>query len=172
MTRIFGTVWLTLAAIMLLIHSHAYGVTYNKRGKRSTGQSEVSISIVRSALVDLPQSVADSSVADSSVADSPIAQNLMKDLQSNGDAQFDVCLDSDSTLTLGTSEETNQVSLNTVSGGSVDMAVVITRKKTSAGVGTGCDNNYDVSLASVSGADALMNGEVTVGRINLLVTPE
>ncbi len=167
MTRIFGTVWLTLAAIMLLIHSHAYGVTYNKLGKRSTGQSEVSISIVRSALVDLPQSV-----ADSSVADSPIAQNLMKDLQSNGDAQFDVCLDSDSTLTLGTSEETNQVSLNTVSGGSVDMAVVITRKKTSAGVGTGCDNNYDVSLASVSGADALMNGEVTVGRINLLVTPE
>ncbi|MEL0065464.1 MAG: hypothetical protein VXA40_11645 [Gammaproteobacteria bacterium] len=162
MTRIFGTVWLTLAAIMLLIHSHAYGVTYNKLGKRSTGQSEVSISIVRSALVDLPQSV----------ADSPIAQNLMKDLQSNGDAQFDVCLDSDSTLTLGTSEETNQVSLNTVSGGSVDMAVVITRKKTSAGVGTGCDNNYDVSLASVSGADALMNGEVTVGRINLLVTPE
>jgi len=167
MTRIFGTVWLTLAAIMLLIHSHAYGVTYNKLGKRSTGQSEVSISIVRSALVDLPQSV-----ADSSVADSPIAQNLMKDLQSNGDAQFDVCLDSDSTLTLGTSEETNQVSLNTVSGGSVDMAVVITRKKPSAGVGTGCDNNYDVSLASVSGADALMNGEVTVGRINLLVTPE
>lgn len=167
MTRIFGTVWLTLAAIMLLIHSHAYGVTYNKLGKRSTGQSEVSISIVRSALVDLPQSV-----ADSFVADSPIAQNLMKDLQSNGDAQFDVCLDSDSTLTLGTSEETNQVSLNTVSGGSVDMAVVITRKKTSAGVGTGCDNNYDVSLASVSGADALMNGEVTVGRINLLVTPE
>jgi hypothetical protein len=167
MTRIFGTVWLTLAAIMLLIHSHAYGVTYNKLGKRSTGQSEVSISIVRSALVDLPQSV-----ADSSVAESPIAQNLMKDLQSNGDAQFDVCLDSDSTLTLGTSEETNQVSLNTVSGGSVDMAVVITRKKTSAGVGTGCDNNYDVSLASVSGADALMNGEVTVGRINLLVTPE
>ena len=167
MTRIFGTVWLTLAAIMLLIHSHAYGVTYNKLGKRSTGQSEVSISIVRSALVDLPQSV-----ADSSVADSPIAQNLMKDLQSNGDAQFDVCLDSDSTLTLGTSEETNQVLLNTVSGGSVDMAVVITRKKTSAGVGTGCDNNYDVSLASVSGADALMNGEVTVGRINLLVTPE
>ena len=167
MTRIFGTVWLTLAAIMLLIHSHAYGVTYNKLGSRSTGQSEVSISIVRSALVDLPQSV-----ADSSVADSPIAQNLMKDLQSNGDAQFDVCLDSDSTLTLGTSEETNQVSLNTVSGGSVDMAVVITRKKTSAGVGTGCDNNYDVSLASVSGADALMNGEVTVGRINLLVTPE
>jgi len=162
MTRIFGTVWLTLAAIMLLIHSHAYGVTYNKLGKRSTGQSEVSISIVRSALVDLPQSV----------ADSPIAQNLMKDLQSNGDAQFDVCLDSDSTLTLGTSEETNQVSLNTVSGGSVDMAVVITRKKPSAGVGTGCDNNYDVSLASVSGADALMNGEVTVGRINLLVTPE
>ena len=162
MTRIFGTVWLTLAAIMLLIHSHAYGVTYNKLGKRSTGQSEISISIVRSALVDLPQSV----------ADSPIAQNLMKDLQSNGDAQFDVCLDSDSTLTLGTSEETNQVSLNTVSGGSVDMAVVITRKKTSAGVGTGCDNNYDVSLASVSGADALMNGEVTVGRINLLVTPE
>ena len=167
MTRIFGTVWLTLAAIMLLIHSHAYGVTYNKLGKRSTGQSEVSISIVRSALVDLPQSV-----ADSFVADSPIAQNLMKDLQSNGDAQFDVCLDSDSTLTLGTSEETNQVSLNTVSGGSVDMAVVITRKKTSAGVGTGCDNTYDVSLASVSGADALMNGEVTVGRINLLVTPE
>jgi len=167
MTRIFGTVWLTLAAIMLLIHSHAYGVTYNKLGKRSTGQSEVSISIVRSALVDLPQSV-----GDSSVADSPIAQNLMKDLQSNGDAQFDVCLDSDSTLTLGTSEETNQVSLNTVSGGSVDMAVVITRKKPSAGVGTGCDNNYDVSLASVSGADALMNGEVTVGRINLLVTPE
>ena len=167
MTRIFGTVWLTLAAIMLLIHSHAYGVTYNKLGKRSTGQSEVSISIVRSALVDLPQSV-----ADSFVADSPIAQNLMKDLQSNGDAQFDVCLDSDSTLTLGTSEETNQVSLNTVSGGSVVMAVVITRKKTSAGVGTGCDNNYDVSLASVSGADALMNGEVTVGRINLLVTPE
>jgi len=167
MTRIFGTVWLTLAAIMLLIHSHAYGVTYNKLGKRSTGQSEISISIVRSALVDLPQSV-----ADSSVADSPIAQNLMKDLQSNGDAQFDVCLDSDSTLTLGTSEETNQVSLNTVSGGSVDMAVVITRKKPSAGVGTGCDNNYDVSLASVSGADALMNGEVTVGRINLLVTPE
>ena len=167
MTRIFGTVWLTLAAIMLLIHSHAYGVTYNKLGKRSTGQSEISISIVRSALVDLPQSV-----GDSSVADSPIAQNLMKDLQSNGDAQFDVCLDSDSTLTLGTSEETNQVSLNTVSGGSVDMAVVITRKKPSAGVGTGCDNNYDVSLASVSGADALMNGEVTVGRINLLVTPE
>ena len=167
MTRIFGTVWLTLAAIMLLIHSHAYGVTYNKLGKRSTGQSEVSISIVRSALVDLPQSV-----GGSSVADSPIAQNLMKDLQSNGDAQFDVCLDSDSTLTLGTSEETNQVSLNTVSGGSVDMAVVITRKKTSAEVGTGCDNNYDVSLASVSGADALMNGEVTVGRINLLVTPE
>ena len=167
MTRIFGTVWLTLAAIMLLIHSHAYGVTYNKLGERSTGQSEISISIVRSALVDLPQSV-----ADSSVADSPIAQNLMKDLQSNGDAQFDVCLDSDSTLTLGTSEETSQVSLNTVSGGSVDMAVVITRKKTSAGVGTGCDNNYDVSLASVSGADALMNGEVTVGRINLLVTPE
>ena len=167
MTRIFGTVWLTLAAIMLLIHSHAYGVTYNKLGKRSTGQSEVSISIVRSALVDLPQSV-----ADSFVADSPIAQNLMKDLQSNGDAQFDVCLDSDSTLTLGTSEETNQDSLNTVSGGSVDMSVVITRKKTSAGVGTGCDNNYDVSLASVSGADALMNGEVTVGRINLLVTPE
>ena len=167
MTRIFGTVRLTFAAIMLLIHSHAYGVTYNKLGKRSTGQSEVSISIVRSALVDLPQSV-----ADSSVADSPIAQNLMKDLQSNGDAQFDVCLDSDSTLTLGTSEETNQVSLNTVSGGSVDMAVVITRKKTSSGVGTGCDNNYDVSLASVSGADALMNGEVTVGRINLLVTPE
>ncbi|MEK9821249.1 MAG: hypothetical protein VW840_03700 [Gammaproteobacteria bacterium] len=162
MTRIFGTVWLTLAAIMLLIHSHAYGVTYDKLGKRSTGQSEISISIV-----DLPQSV-----ADSSVAESPIAQNLMKDLQSNGDAQFDVCLDSDSTLTLGTSEETNQVSLNTVSGGSVDMAVVITRKKTSAGVGTGCDNNYDVSLASVSGADALMNGEVTVGRINLLVTPE
>ena len=167
MTRIFGTVWLTLAAIMLLIHSHAYGVTYNKLGKRSTGQSEVSISIVRSALVGLPQSV-----ADSFVADSPIAQNLMKDLQSNGDAQFDVCLDSDSTLTLGTSEETNQVSLNTVTRGSVDMAVVITRKKTSAGVGTGCDNNYDVSLASVSGADALMNGEVTVGRINLLVTPE
>ncbi len=167
MTRIFGAVWLTLAAIMLLIHSHAYGVTYNKLGKRSMGQSEISISIVRSALVDLPQSV-----ADSSVADSPIAQNLMKDLQSNGDAQFDVCLDSDSTLTLGTSEETSQVSLNTVSGGSVDMAVVITRKKTSAGVGTGCDNNYDVSLASVSGADALMNGEVTVGRINLLVTPE
>jgi len=167
MTRIFGTVWLTLAAIMLLIHSHAYGVTYNKLGKRSTGQSEISISIVRSALVDLPQSV-----GDSSVADSPIAQNLMKDLQSNGDAQFGVCLDSDSTLTLGTSEETNQVSLNTVSGGSVDMAVVITRKKPSAGVGTGCDNNYDVSLASVSGADALMNGEVTVGRINLLVTPE
>lgn len=167
MTRIFGTVWLTLAAIMLLIHSHAYGVTYNKLGKRSTGQSEISISIVRSALVDLPQSV-----ADSSVADSPIAQNLMKDLQSNGDAQFDVCLEGDSTLTLGTSEETSQVSLNTVSGGSVDMAVVITRKKTSAGVGTGCDNNYDVSLASVSGADALMNGEVTVGRINLLVTPE
>ncbi len=167
MTRIFGTVWLTLAAIMLLIHSHAYGVTYNKLGKRSMGQSEISISIVRSALVDLPQSV-----ADSSVADSPIAQNLMKDLQSNGDAQFDVCLEGDSTLTLGTSEETSQVSLNTVSGGSVDMAVVITRKKTSAGVGTGCDNNYDVSLASVSGADALMNGEVTVGRINLLVTPE
>lgn len=167
MTRIFGTAWLTLAAIMLLIHSHAYGVTYNKLGKRSTGQSEISISIVRSALVDLPQSV-----ADSSVADSPIAQNLMKDLQSNGDAQFDVCLEGDSTLTLGTSEETSQVSLNTVSGGSVDMAVVITRKKISAGVGTGCDNNYDVSLASVSGADALMNGEVTVGRINLLVTPE
>ncbi len=162
MTRIFGTVWLTLAAIMLLIHSHAYGVTYNKLGKRSTGQSEISISIVRSALVDLPQSV----------VNSPISQSLMKDLQSNGDAQFDVCLDSDSTLTLGTSEETNQVSLNTVSGRSVDMAVVITRKKISAGVGTGCDNNYDVSLASVSGADALMNGEVTVGRINLLVTPE
>ncbi|MEK9871348.1 MAG: hypothetical protein VW831_16625, partial [Gammaproteobacteria bacterium] len=116
MTRIFGTVWLTLAAIMLLIHSHAYGVTYNKLGKRSTGQSEVSISIVRSALVDLPQSV-----ADSSVADSPIAQNLMKDLQSNGDAQFDVCLDNDSTLTLGSSEETSQVSLSTASGGSVDM---------------------------------------------------
>jgi len=163
MTRIFGTVWLTLAAIMLLIHSHAYGVTYNKLGKRSTGQSEVSISIVRSALVDLPQSV----------ADSPIAQNLMKDLQSNGDAQFDVCLEGDSTLTLGSSsEKTSQVSLNTASGRSVDMAVVITRKKTSAEVGTGCDNNYDVSLASVSGADALMNGEVTVGRINLLVTPE
>ena len=163
MTRIFGTVWLTLAAIMLLIHSHAYGVTYNKLGKRSTGQSEVSISIVRSALVDLPQSV----------ADSPIAQNLMKDLQSNGDAQFDVCLEGDSTLTLGSStEETSQVSLNTASGRSVDMAVVITRKKTSAEVGTGCDNNYDVSLASVSGAEALMNGEVTVGRINLLVTPE
>ena len=168
MTRIFGTVWLTLAAIMLLIHSHAYGVTYNKLGKRSTGQSEVSISIVRSALVDLPQSV-----GDSSVADSPIAQNLMKDLQSNGDAQFDVCLEGDSTLTLGSSsEKTSQVSLNTASGRSVDMAVVITRKKTSAEVGTGCDNNYDVSLASVSGADALMNGEVTVGRINLLVTPE
>jgi len=163
MTRIFGTVWLTLAAIMLLIHSHAYGVTYNKLGKRSTGQSEVSISIVRSALVDLPQSV----------ADSPIAQNLMKDLQSNGDAQFDVCLEGDSTLTLGSSsEKTSQVSLNTASGRSVDMAVVITRKKTSAEVGTGCDNNYDVSLASVSGAEALMNGEVTVGRINLLVTPE
>ena len=168
MTRIFGTVWLTLAAIMLLIHSHAYGVTYNKLGKRSTGQSEISISIVRSALVDLPQSV-----GGSSVADSPIAQNLMKDLQSNGDAQFDVCLEGDSTLTLGSStEETSQVSLNTASGRSVDMAVVITRKKTSAEVGTGCDNNYDVSLASVSGADALMNGEVTVGRINLLVTPE
>jgi hypothetical protein len=163
MTRIFGTVWLTLAAIMLLIHSHAYGVTYDKLGKRSTGQSEISISIVRSALVDLPQSV----------VNSPISQSLMKDLQSNGDAQFDVCLEGDSTLTLGSSsEETSQVSLNTASGRSVDMAVVITRKKTSAGVGTGCDNNYDVSLASVSGADALMNGEVTVGRINLLVTPE
>lgn len=163
MTRIFGTVWLTLAAIMLLIHSHAYGVTYNKLGKRSTGQSEISISIVRSALVDLPQSV----------VNSPISQNLMKDLQSSGDAQFDVCLEGDSTLTLGSStEETSQVSLNTASGRSVDMAVVITRKKTSAEVGTGCDNNYDVSLASVSGADALMNGEVTVGRINLLVTPE
>ena len=163
MTRIFGTVWLTLAAIMLLIHSHAYGVTYNKLGKRSTGQSEISISIVRSALVDLPQSV----------VNSPISQNLMRDLQSSGDAQFDVCLEGDSTLTLGSStEETSQVSLNTASGRSVDMAVVITRKKTSAEVGTGCDNNYDVSLASVSGADALMNGEVTVGRINLLVTPE
>ena len=163
MTRIFGAVWLTLAAIMLLIHSHAYGVTYNKLGKRSTGQSEISISIVRSALVDLPQSV----------VNSPISQSLMKDLQSNGDAQFDVCLEGDSTLTLGSSsEETSQVSLNTVSGRSVDMAVVITRKKISAGVGTGCDNNYGVSLASVSGADALMNGEVTVGRINLLVTPE
>ena len=163
MTRIFGTVWLTLAAIMLLIHSHAYGVTYDKLGKRSTGQSEISISIVRSALVDLPQSV----------VNSPISQSLMKDLQSNGDAQFDVCLEGDSTLTLGSSsEETSQVSLNTESGRSVDMAVVITRKKASAGVGTGCDNNYDVSLASVSGADALMNGEVTVGRINLLVTPE
>ena len=163
MMRIFGTVWLTLAAIMLLIHSHAYGVTYDKLGKRSTGQSEISISIVRSALVDLPQSV----------VNSPISQSLMKDLQSNGDAQFDVCLEGDSTLTLGSSsEETSQVSLNTVSGRSVDMAVVITRKKISAGVGTGCDNNYDVSLASVSGAEALMNGEVTVGRINLLVTPE
>ena len=157
---------------MLLMHSHAYAVSYSKLGSRSTGQSEISISIVRGAVVDLPQSIADSPAASRARGKPFSSQSLMKDLQDSGDVQFDVCLDGDSTLALGSSEETSKVSLNTASGRSVDMAVVITKKKSSSGEGTGCNNNYDVSLASVPGSDLLTNDEVAVGRVNLLVTPE
>jgi hypothetical protein len=141
-------------------------------GQQSTARVDISIAIVRGAIVELPGSAISGPAAERARGKPFREQSSMKDLQREGSTEFQICLPRETGIDLPIGAEEGNITMETTSGQPVQVALKVSSKLKGQVSDAGCGSQVNITMAIVTSGSAISEEDDLIGRIQMMVRPE